>query len=338
LRISRPRPGSLVASIAIAAAMLGMTLGLQVPGVAASTADAQAGELVRLINGTRAAAGLPAVATDGLLSSLARDGASRCGDTPYKAIAGRARDFATYKYLDHRVRNCLASSFSLSKLTFVSVLQSDFGFGSVGEIVAMNSGYGTAAYQYTYGGWTTSTTATAGHAMGTSTSGWMGSSTHRAIILGGYNRVGCGAWYLNGGYYYDCLFSIGGGHAWSRPATTAAPPAVPTRAPVATSQVAPTAGSSPAPTGSASGSTPPLPSASSSEEVAGMVAPTASPTLDAAAIAQLDSGSITVPNRGTLPRDQVLRGALLATTALVLFAAGGLMLRLRRRGRRRTTV
>jgi uncharacterized protein YkwD len=337
LRISSPRPGSLVASIALAAAMLGLSLGLQVPGAAASAADAQAGELVRLINGTRAAAGLPTIATDGLLTSLARDGAYRCGDTPYRAIAGRARDFATYKYLDHRVRNCLTGSFSLSKVTFVSVLQNDFGFGSVGEIVAMNSGYGTAAYEYTYGGWTTSTTATAGHAMGTSTSGWMGSSTHRAIILGGYNRVGCGAWYLNGGYYYDCLFAIGGGHAWSRPAPTAAPTAAPTKAPVATARVSP-APPTVAPATAASSSTPPPASASPSDEVAGMMASSASPTRDPAAISQLDSVSAKVPNGGLLPRDQVIRGALLAAAALALFGAGGLMLRRMRRSRGGTIV
>ena len=303
--------------------MLGMSLGWQVPGVAAGAATSQATEMVRLINGTRSAAGLSTLATDGLLSSLASNGAYRCGDTPYKAIAGRAQDFAAYNFLDHRIRNCLTSSFSLSSQTFVSVLQRDFGFGNVGEIIAMNSGYGTGAYTYTYNGWTTQTTSTAGHVMGTSTTGWMSSSTHRAIIVGSYNRIGCGAWYLKGGYYYDCLFSIGGGHAWARPAATRAPARAPTKAPAAVT---------PPPTASPTVSTTPIAAASPSEEIAGIVAGTSSPTPGGpAAAAQLDSGAGIIPESAPIWRDALLRAGLLALPALSLIAAAGLMLRLRRR-------
>jgi uncharacterized protein YkwD len=327
LRISRPRIGSLAVAIVLASASFGMSLGWQVPGAAAAAANAQATELVRLINGTRAAAGLAPVENDSLLSSLARDGYYRCGDTRYTAIAGRARDFATHKYLDHHVRNCLTAS--MSKLMFVSVLQSDFGFGSVGEIVAMNSGFNATSktYAYTYNGWTTTTYETTLHAMGTATGGWMVSSTHRAIILGGYNRVGCGGWYGNGGYYYDCLFSVGGGHGWSRPAATHAP----------TIYVSPSASSSSAsPSIEAAAVSPsPTPAASPSEVVAGVVSTSASPTPDPAAGARFDAGSA---GAGNSTRDLAVRGGVLAGAALALFLATGLMVRLLRRGRGGTIV
>jgi uncharacterized protein YkwD len=327
LRISRPRISSLAVAIALASASLGMSLGWQVPGAAAAAANTQATELVRLINGTRAADGLAALANDSLLSSLARDGYYRCGDTRYTAISGRARDFATRKYLDHHVRNCLTTSLSLSKVLFVSVLQSDFGFGSVGEIVAMNAGFNATSktYAYTYKGWTTNTYETTLHAMGTATGGWMVSSTHRSIILGGYNRVGCGGWYGNGGYYYDCLFSIGGGHSWSPPATRA-----PTKAPAASVPAVASASASLAPaTPGLSAS--PVPDATPSEEVAGIVATSASPTPDVAAAARLESGLGGEGDNST--RDLAVRGGILAGAVLALFLSAGLMLRLLRRGR-----
>jgi uncharacterized protein YkwD len=350
LRISRPRPGSLVASIVLAAAMLGLSLGLQVPGVAAGGANAQASELVRLINGTRQAVGKSSLNVDTTLASLATSGQIPCPDTSTQTTAGRAEDFGTYKYLNHNLRNCLGSTVTFSSTTFVSLLQSQFGYGSVGEIVAMNSGYGTAKYLYSYNGWSTYTYSTSSHAVGTATTGWMGSSSHRAIILGSYNRVGCGGWYAGGGYYYDCLFSAGGPGAIVAPPTkspfadvvpTAAPTRAPAPVPTKVPSVSPTktpAAATDAPTAAVTAATVPAFGASASQEVAGIVASSASPTTDPAAAAQLESGSTTLPKGGMPLRDRVIRGALLSAAALALFAAGGLMLRLMRRGRGGTTA
>jgi hypothetical protein len=251
----KPRSTVLRLAVALSLGLLAFSFSWQVPAVkAAGAATTQAGEIVRLINGARAAAGKPALVVDRFLATEARDGAIPCPDDPAKTIAGRTRDFATYGQMDHKLRLCNAATYTLSGATFVSLLRSKWGYGSVGEIILVNGGYGNGQYLYTSGGWSTWTYATTGHAM----TAWKSSSTHWNMILGGYDRVGCGAWSPSGStIYYACEFSNGGpspdglaaaptGSPFSdplpTPAPTVAPKPAPTRvpAPVAT-RVAPTA-------------------------------------------------------------------------------------------------
>ncbi len=204
----RLRPTVLRLSAALSLGLVALSFAWQVPAVkAAGAADSQAGETVRLINGARAAAGKPALLVDTFLAAEARDGAIPCPDNAAQAIAGRALDFATYGNMSHSVRLCNAAAYTLSGTTFVSLLQSKWGYGSVGEILLVNGGYGNGQYLYTSGAWSTWTYATTGHAM----TAWSTSSSHWNIVMGAYDRVGCGAWSSSGStIYYACEFSSGG--------------------------------------------------------------------------------------------------------------------------------
>jgi len=236
----RPRLGVLRFAVALSLGLLAFSFSWQVPAVkAAGAATSQASELVRLINGARAAAGKPALAVDVFLAVQGRDGAIPCPDDPAKTIAGRAQDFSAFGQMSHSLRLCDAAAYTLSSTTFVSVLQSAWGYGSVGEILLVNGGYGNGQYLYTSGGWSTWTYATTGHAM----TAWKTSSTHWNIIVGGYDRVGCGAWSPSGStIYYACEFSNGGpspdglaaaptGSPFSDPLPIPAPTVAPTPAP-----------------------------------------------------------------------------------------------------------
>ena len=235
-----PRLGVLRLAVALSLGLLAFSFSWQVPGVkAAGAATSQASELVRLINGARAAAGKPALAVDLFLATQARDGAIPCPGGPAKTIAGRAQDFSAFGQMSHSLRLCDAATYTLSSTTFVSLLQSAWGYGSVGEILLVNGGYGNGQYLYTSGGWSTWTYATTGHAM----TGWKTSSSHWNIIVGGYDRVGCGAWSPSGSaIYYACEFSSGGpspnglaaaptGSPFSDPLPIPAPTVAPTPAP-----------------------------------------------------------------------------------------------------------
>jgi hypothetical protein len=208
----RPRHAVVLGALTISALTLVLSLAWSVPAtLAAGPANAQASELVRLINGERAHLGRAALRTDTFLAAKARDGAVACPNDATKVMAGRAKDFAVYGYPSnsHALRLCPTySSMDAMKA---------WGYkGARGEITALNGGYGTARVGYTYGctpsvrtcpGSTTSTYSTTAHAM----ANWTSSSSHYAIIVGSYDRVGCGAWIgSNGAYYYDCMFSRGG--------------------------------------------------------------------------------------------------------------------------------
>ena len=235
----RPRLSVLRLAVGLSLGLLAFSFAWQVPAVKAGAATTEAGELVRLINGARAAAGKPALVVDRFLATQARDGAIPCPDDPAKTIAGRAQDLAAFGQLSHNLRLCDAPTYTLSGTTFVSLLQSQWGYGSVGEILLVNGGYGNGQYLYMSGGWSTSTYATTGHAM----TAWKTSSTHWNIVVGGYDRVGCGAWSPSGStIYYACEFSNGGpspdglvaaptGSPFSDPLPTPAPTVVPTPAP-----------------------------------------------------------------------------------------------------------
>ncbi|MFI5259476.1 MAG: hypothetical protein ACHQ01_07710 [Candidatus Limnocylindrales bacterium] len=264
-------------AVALGLVMFAASLAWQVPVTQASSGplDAQSSELVRLINGARTAAGRSALNVDPVLASLARNGAIPCPDDASKTIAGRSQDFAAYGALSHDLRLCDASSYAVSGTLFVTTLQTHFGYGSVGEIDLVNGGYGNGAYLYTSGSWRTWTYSTTGHAM----VGWASSGSHWSIVIGGYDRVGCGGWSSGSTYYYDCAFSSGGPNGVKAPPTaspfnlplpTPLPRPTPPPAPAATQ---PPASTHAGPPSSGGGSTTTAPSAAPSGS------PSASPTL-----------------------------------------------------------
>lgn len=226
----------------LALSLFTFSLTWQVPAVHAASgpADAQATELVRLMNGARAAQGKAPLKIDVYLASEARNGAIPCPDDSSRTIAGRAQDFAAYGSMSHYLRLCDASTYTLSTKLFVSVMQG-WGYGSVGEIDDSNTGYGSGAFLYTFSGsktWRTWTYSTAGNAL----IEWKASPTHWNIIMGSYDRVGCGGWIGGSSYYYDCAFAEGGpSPSGLRAAPTASPFSnpLPTTAPVRTAAPAP---------------------------------------------------------------------------------------------------
>jgi hypothetical protein len=202
---TRTRILAVPAAVALGVSLFAVSLTWQVPGVHAASVPGQARELVRLMNGARAAAGKVPLAIDVYLESKATDGAIPCPDDAAKTIAGRTKDFATYGTENHNLRLCDAATYTVSGVTFVSVMQS-WGYGNVGEILGLNGGYGTGAYLYAYKSYQTWTYATTGHMM----AGWQSSSSHWGIVMGNYDRVGCGAWLSGSTYFYACEFAKGG--------------------------------------------------------------------------------------------------------------------------------
>jgi len=219
VRVHHGRPFAPILAALVATALLLPAWSATAPEArAAGAADAQASELVRLINGERASAGKSGLGLDRYLAGKARDGAIWCPNDSSKVMAGRAKDIALSGPFSHSLRLC--SQYS------VTDAMKTWGYGGArGEILAMNGGYGTGQVTYAYGctpsvsecpGPETSAYATTARAM----TGWMHSSGHYSIIVGNYDRVGCGAWVgSNGVYYYSCLFSRGGG-----PVATPRPP------------------------------------------------------------------------------------------------------------------
>src|SRR5271157_2051517 len=161
-RSAQPSPlHALPVAVALGLALFVASLTWQVPTVRAGSGplDAQASEMVRLINGARATNGLSALGVDPFLAAKARDGAIPCPDDSSKSIAGRTQDFAAEGTMSHYLRLCDAGSYTPSTTLFVSTVQS-WGYGSVGEIMLDNGGYGSGAYLYTYNGWQTWTYST----------------------------------------------------------------------------------------------------------------------------------------------------------------------------------
>lgn len=223
-----PRHTIVLGVVALSALTLALSLTWSVPtALAAGPANAQATELVRLINGERAHLGKAALRTDSFLALKARDGAVACPNDATKVMPGRAKDFAVYGFgaNAHLLRLC-------PTYTSMDAMKS-WGYNTArGEITALNGGYGTGKVAYSYGctpsvracpGAATSTYSTTAHAM----ANWTSSPTHYSIIVGSYDRIGCGAWIgSNGAYYYDCMASRGGRTVpKSRPAAGANQPA-----------------------------------------------------------------------------------------------------------------
>jgi len=254
VRIShRPRPGTFASALALGALSLAFSLAWAVPSVSAASgpANVEASELVRLINGVRGANGLGALRLDPYLAGLARDTSMSCPGDASLVMLGRTRDGAENNYVSHSLRLC-------PTVKFVSILQTAYKYWNVGEIMLQNGGYGSAQYLVSYNGssstYQTYSYSTTGHAI----LGWMSSGTHAAIIVGGYDRVGCGGWLsASGTFWYDCIFSMGGPNGTTAPPTRAPfadpvapppPPPNPTPAPTAKPTPAPTAKPTPAPT------------------------------------------------------------------------------------------
>lgn len=333
---SFPRSRALAISALAAVALFGVSLVGQVPAVdAAGAGSAQAKEAVRLINGVRAAAGKSALKIDVYLAKVAADGSIPCPDTS-DTIAGRTQDFAAFGQMDHHLRDCSVPSgtYQLSSTAFVDQLRQNMGYSAaaVGEILGENVNYGTGKYQFTYKSWSTYTYSTTGHIV----AGWLSSGSHAPIVLGNYNRVGCGAWWQNAStIYYDCIFAsggpapsglaapptvspFGGAAPTPAPATTAAPKAPAKTAaatPHATPAPTPTFTPTPAPTAT---STPEQTLAASSIVVAPAVvlpAQAATPTTVAAALDTAPDPPRT-PASNSLVKAASLSGILLCLTGL----------------------
>jgi hypothetical protein len=218
--LSRGTRRTAVAAIAAIAVALVALLGTG-PGTAAATGaplarDAVRLEIHRLINGERTAAALKPMTVDLLLAGRAHDVAFGCpggGSTP-----GRARDIALANGLSHELSGCPGR-------TIVDVMPTWGYRGWTGEILAYNyassdmvtyrygCGPGSVGFDCASGGATTVVSATAATALRQ----WIDSPLHHSIMLGDYDRFGCGAWsgngstvYGDGGSFYACVFAKGG--------------------------------------------------------------------------------------------------------------------------------
>jgi hypothetical protein len=306
------------AALALGLSMFTVSLTFQVPTVQAAAINNQARELVRMMNGVRAAQGKGPLVINLFLESKARDGAIPCPDDAAKTIAGRAADFSNYPANSdlHKLRLC--DTAGVSALTFVSTMQTAWGYGSVGEIIGVNGGYGNAAnlYQDVVGGrvlWQTWTYNTTSHMM----AGWQSSSTHWNIIMGSYDNVGCGGWAVGSTYFYDCAFARGGpsplGNVYAPtaspypgnplpPIATPRPPAPPpakTAAPATADPAAPAYTSAPTPADGMDSAPLTVADASATPTATPTPTPTASPTSQPiiAALSHADATGSTTKQR-----------------------------------------
>jgi len=182
--------------------------------------DAVRAEVHELINGERIAAGLKPLTVDLLLASRAFDAAFSCPDGG--SSTGRARDIAAHNGLSHQLSGCPGRT--------ILDLMPAWGYrGWTGEILSYDYQSsdpityrfgcppGSQGFDCASGGARAVVSTTAA----TTLRQWMDSPTHRAILLGGFDRFGCGAWagtgstaYGDGGTFYACVFSMGGPSAW----------------------------------------------------------------------------------------------------------------------------
>jgi len=347
---TRTRILAVPAAIALGASLFAVSLTWQVPTAQAGSGalDSQAKELVRLMNGARAASGKAALNWDPFLASKARDGAIACPDDATKTISGRADDMSTTGQMNHNLRLCDAATYTVSGTSFVSVMQS-WGYGSVGEIIGVN-GYNDSAYLYTYKSWPTWTYATTGHMM----AGWQTSSSHWNIIMGNYDRVGCGGWASSSGRWYDCALARGGPNGVVGPPTGLPFPnlTLPTPAPPPPAPVRPAAKPTPTPTpsvppiwtdylapltlGQSYGSTASTPAPSPTSVVEALRAPdaTAAPSNPAAGALQQTRNEVLPPPDGSpLPGGVGRVAVLVAGSGAGVFCAVLALLGLRRRRR-----
>jgi hypothetical protein len=171
--------------------------------------DFLAEETMRLINLDRAGNGKTSLYADTKLINFARDLSWTCPNSSGTTIKGRARDMIDRNYFSHAI-NCAGTSYSV-----IDIMKTKLGYtAGRGEIIA-SSTYGVSATSYAWG-----CTSTGGSCNGTTTTPksvqsavywWMHSSAHRGIILGDYDRFGCGMWRSSGGKnVFVCNFAKGG--------------------------------------------------------------------------------------------------------------------------------
>lgn len=172
-------------------------------------------EAMRLINLDRTGNGKAALYSDPKLINFARDLAWTCPTNSSLTIRGRTRDMVDRAYFAHSIKGCYKSGSTLYSV--IDIMSTKFGYKyGRGEIIAGNT-YGVSATAYKYGcdsagancNGSTTTTATNQSAQ----YWWMHSSAHRAIILGDYDRFGCGVWRGSGKTLYACLFAKTGPNA-----------------------------------------------------------------------------------------------------------------------------
>lgn len=181
-------------SLALAPAIAASLAPIVTPAATAAgaTVDAASGaDLMRLTNADRAAAGLPALAVDPTLVSLATDHVFSCPSDASLRPAGRSLDMAARGYFDHAILGCHRADGS--GYTALDVLFGQLGYNTYrGENIGWN-GY------------------PADLAVAGIEQAFMASPGHRANILGHYDRLGCGAAVTPAGTrYFTCLFSLGG--------------------------------------------------------------------------------------------------------------------------------
>ena len=222
-RVLAPRrlsPRAFAATAVLGGVLFLLSAGSAVPATAAAETplarDAARAEVHRLVNGERVAAGLKPLTVDLLLAGRAHDAGFACpggGSTP-----GRARDIALANGLAHELSGCPGR-------TIVEVMPAWGYRGWTGEILAYNYASsdmvtyrygcapGTADFDCASADATTVASATAA----TAVRQWIDSPRHHDIMLGDFDRFGCGAWsgtgstvYGDGGSFYACVFAKGG--------------------------------------------------------------------------------------------------------------------------------
>lgn len=336
---TRTRILAVPAAVALGASLFAVSLTVQVPTAQASSAAVdQRNEIYRLINGSRAAAGKSAVNVDVFLESVAGDGAIPCPDDSAKTIGGRAADIFTTGHMSHNLRLCDAATYTDSSTSFISWLQNAWKYGSVGEILGSNTGYGTGAYTFTYKAFQTSTNSTTGHMM----AGWASSPSHWGIVMGQYNRVGCGVWAGGSTYIYACEFAGGSGPTpmglrgaprpvvpvrTPAPAATPRPTPAPSAIPIWTDYLAPLT------LGQSYGSSASTPTPTPSPTVEPLRITDATATKPGAGAAGLQTGNDLMSDSSSAPAAVVRVIAFVAGSVAGLFSAILAFISMRRRRR-----
>lgn len=166
-------------------------------------------EAMRLINLDRAGNGKSSLYADTKLVNFARDLPWTCPNSSSTTIKGRARDMIDRNYFSHYI-SCAGTSYSV-----ITIMKSKLGYtGGRAEIIASNS-YGVSATSYSWGcdsaGGSCNGSTTTPKTVQSVVYWWMHSSAHRSIILGDYDRFGCGMWRSSGGKnVFVCNFAKGG--------------------------------------------------------------------------------------------------------------------------------
>jgi Cysteine-rich secretory protein family len=173
-------------------------------------------ETMRMVNLDRRGNGLATLASDPKLVNFARDLAVTCPTNSSLVLRGRARDMIDRAYFSHSIKGCYKSGSTLYSV--LDILASPLGYKSGrGEIIASNY-KSVAATPYSWGcdsagancNGTTNTPAT----VASVEYWWMHDGPHRAIILGSYDRFGCGMWRgTDGKNLYSCVFAMTGPNA-----------------------------------------------------------------------------------------------------------------------------